>query len=106
MNPATLIAKLKLLYPSPTTALKYNNLNEFGYCVGGALVMYTNPNTNPNPDACFPTPPLIANALQILNLELARTSALRYSYAIIDRNDRDDIAGAWNQVRLAIGERS
>lgn len=100
MNPATLIAKLNLLYPSPKSV----GHPESTYCVGGALVMYTTSKEDLIP--CFPTPPLIANALQILNLELERTSALRYSYAIVDRNDRDDIAGAWNQVRLAIGERS
>ena len=78
---------------------------KYGYCVGGAVVLFADPNYQDNGLGVFPPARKVAEALRKLNKHIDRSSSMFYARGIIGENESTEFESAWSLVCEAIAYR-
>jgi hypothetical protein len=82
-------------YPDPSREDDPNGK----YCVGGALLMYRKPGSDP-----FPGPWTLARALWLENPSLSTQRGSTLACSILKANDQGHFEEAWDTLALALRE--
>lgn len=92
------VSNVRDKYMKPVSAKGKSRYDDEGYCVGGAVFLYDDPESKIH----FPPMLTLAFKLKKLNRNLRSWQAKKYARKIIKLSDKSEFNKAWHELETAL----